>query len=365
MWVAAAAKPAPGPSRSAASGRALASTSRGTRAVLSARKSMKASSASSAQCRSWTTMMAGPEAARLSKNSRQAAKFSSRPASSASRPRSGRRRARSRSRSLVSGRMLSRRASAWATPSLSRMPAESRTISERAQKVTPGPKGRQWPSRQVATCGRSFKRRANSASRRLLPMPGSPTIRATRGSCSPVDASRRACRVASSSSRPTKGEAKLRSSEPVRAKGVVAIHTERGLALPLTTTGWQASKEKTFSVAACVSSPTATAIGGAADCRREVMLTASPVMRPSPEAGSTPRRTSASPVLMPTLTSTAWPPMPRNASTSSIRRRPALTARSGSSSCRVGTPKTATTASPMNFSSVPPYDSIALRAAAW
>ena len=38
-----------------------------------------------------------------------------------------------------------------------------------------------------------------------------------------------------------------------------------GSLLPLSATGWQASKEKTFSVAAWVASPTATAIGGAAD----------------------------------------------------------------------------------------------------
>ena len=77
--------------------------------------------------------------------------------------------------------MVSRRASLRATPSLSRIPAEERTISDRAQKVTPEPKGRQRPWRQVTTSGRSSRRRANSASRRLLPMPGSPTTRAQRG----------------------------------------------------------------------------------------------------------------------------------------------------------------------------------------
>ena len=41
-------------------------------------------------------------------------------------------------------------------------------------------------------------------------------------------------------------------------------------------------------------------------------------------------------------------------------RKPARTARSGSSSCTTGTPKTPTTASPMNFSTVPPWDSMAL-----
>ena len=91
--------------------------------------------------------------------------------------------------------------------------------------------------------------------------------------------------MASSSSRPTKAEAKLRSSEPVRARGAVAIQAASGWLLPLSVTGWQASKEKTFSVAACVASPTATAIGGAAVCRRAATLTASPVRKPSPRAG--------------------------------------------------------------------------------
>ena len=45
-------------------------------------------------------------------------------------------------------------------------------------------------------------------------------------------------------------------------------------------------------------------------------------------------------------------------------RSPARTARSGSSSCTAGTPKTPTTASPMNFSTVPPWDSITLVARA-
>ena len=65
----------------------------------------------------------------------------------------------------------------------------------------------------------------------------------------------------------------------------MAIHTCSGWLLPLRVTGWQSSKAKTFSVAAWVASPTATAIGGAAACRRAATLTASPVRKPSPLAG--------------------------------------------------------------------------------
>ena len=42
------------------------------------------------------------------------------------------------------------------------------------------------------------------------------------------------------------------------------------------------------------------------------------------------------------------------ATTSVTSSSPARTARSASSSCAVGTPQTAITASPMNFSTVPP-----------
>ena len=46
---------------------------------------------------------------------------------------------------------------------------------------------------------------------------------------------------------------------------------------------------------------------------------------------------------------------------SSVIRSAARTARSGSSSWARGTPNTPTTASPMNFSTTPPWDSIRLR----
>ena len=85
---------------------------------------------------------------------------------------------------------------------------------------------------------------------------------------------------------------------------------------------------------------------------------------PSPEAALTPRRTKASPVLIPTRSLSGAPPTEVSPSASSAIRRPARTARSGSSSWAAGTPKTPTTASPMNFSTVPPKASIAARAIA-
>ena len=80
---------------------------------------------------------------------------------------------------------------------------------------------------------------------------------------------------------------------------------------------------------------------------RAAVLTRSPATMPWFVA---PIVTAASPVRTPAR---AWivGPSARTASTSS---RPARTARSASSSCAVGAPQTAMTASPMNFSTVPP-----------
>ena len=115
-------------------------------------------------------------------------------------------------------------------------------------------------------------------------------------------------------------------------------------------------------VSSRVRAPTATPPGGAAACRRAAALTASPVRKPWPDAGSTSRRTSASPVSMPICTCSGVPSNRFRPATAPTRRRPARTARSASSSWTVGTPKTPTTPSPMDFSTMPPCDSITLRA---
>ena len=67
-------------------------------------------------------------------------------------------------------------------------------------------------------------------------------------------------------------------------------------------------------------------------------------------------------MLTPTRTSKRAAVGARHALEGLDEAQPARTARSGSSSCTAGTPKTPTTASPMNFSTVPPWDSITLRA---
>ena len=92
---------------------------------------------------------------------------------------------------------------------------------------------------------------------------------------------------------------------------------------------------------------------GATDWIRDAVLIASPVKNPSPDPGVTSSRTNACPVLIPTRNNNGPPPTAVSRSASSAIRSPARTARSGSSSCAAGTPKTPTTASPMNFSHHP------------
>ena len=79
------------------------------------------------------------------------------------------------------------------------------------------------------------------------------------------------------------------------------------------------------------------------------MLTTSPATMPSPSSGLAPSETSASPVFTATRRLTVVPTV-----TVSRIAIAARTARSASSSCTTGAPNTATTASPMNFSTVPP-----------
>ena len=105
-------------------------------------------------------------------------------------------------------------------------------------------------------------------------------------------------------------------------------------------------------VARWVASPTSTLFGGATDWSRLAVLTRSPATMPWFVAPSV---TAASPVSTPARASRPRPSAPgSSARTDSIRSSAARTARSASSSWATGVPHTAMTASPMNFSTVPP-----------
>ena len=94
------------------------------------------------------------------------------------------------------------------------------------------------------------------------------------------------------------------------------------------------------------------------------MLTTSPVTIPSPRSGRAPSATTASPVVTAARTAISSPSS-RSSSIVSRILNAERTARSASSSCATGAPKTAMTASPMNFSTVPPKRSMSALTRSW
>ena len=109
------------------------------------------------------------------------------------------------------------------------------------------------------------------------------------------------------------------------------------------------SENSNASIAAdAVRSPTTISPGAAVCSSLAATFTASPVTKELP---SRLRPTTTSPLLTP-IRRTSWSPN----SSCSLRRiaTPARSARSASSSCAVGVPNAAMTASPTNFSTVPP-----------
>jgi hypothetical protein len=133
-------------------------------------------------------------------------------------------------------------------------------------------------------------------------------------------------------------------------------HAATGSRLPFASIDATCSPRAACPTSAQVASPTSTSPGSAACSRRAATLTASPTTRDSPRVGS---RASTSPVLTPIR---AWiSPISRTASRIS---RAARNARSASSSCTVGMPNTAMRASPITFSTVPPWRSTGARTAA-
>ncbi len=175
-----------------------------------------------------------------------------------------------------------------------------------------------------------------------MPTPASPTT---------VTSSQRACACArshasticaSSRSRPTNRDAWLRS-------GASSTETSRyagtGSDFPFNVSGSTGSATTASRTSACVVSPISTSPGAAACSNRAATFTASPVTSRSDVPVTT------SPVFTPIR-----PRIPSSGSASRISTA-ARQARSASSSCATGTPNTAITASPMNFSTVPPCDS--------
>jgi hypothetical protein len=131
-----------------------------------------------------------------------------------------------------------------------------------------------------------------------------------------------------------------------------ARHSCTGSDLPLSSRAPASSYTTASSVACLVDSPTSTEPGSATDWIRDAVLTRSPATIPSLLA---PMVTAASPVSTPTRARSSEDPIScPSAATAAVRSMAARTARSASSSIATGAPHTAITASPMNFSTVPP-----------
>ena len=238
--------------------------------------------------------------------------------------------------------------------SASVMPARIRIISPSAPKVTPSPyeAERPWCQKTVSASPSTYFK--NSHASRLLPMPGSPVIDTNRARRSRAVACRRSFTRRNSSSRPTKGGSK----RSLRPRPLRLPTTRRALQaltisfLPFKVSSPASSKAIAPEVARHVASSTSTVPGVAALWTREAELTVSPSTMPS---ATLPMVTATSPVTTPPRASSPSRPASRpSAGTNETISNAARTARSASSSFAVGAPQTAITASPMNFSTVPP-----------
>ena len=127
----------------------------------------------------------------------------------------------------------------------------------------------------------------------------------------------------------------------------VASRTSTGSRLPFSTTGCRSRYTTRSPVSSAVSRPTSTSPGAAAFSRRAATLTVSPITVMSPS-----RPTDV------TITGPLFTPMDKARSPPSWRMlNAAVTARSASSSCAWGTPKTAMSESPVYLSTIPPCSS--------
>ena len=196
-----------------------------------------------------------------------------------------------------------------------------------------------------------------------MPIPGAP-MRVTSSGCrSRRTRANTSQRSSISPSRPTSdARPRSRGSAPGRERAPTACHASTGFALPFARTGSNASYSIGARRRAGRSFPRRGSRSPARQPRRRAAtLTKSATIR-SPRSGSTSGLTRASPVLTPTRTerSRAAADSASSAMASRIASA-ARTARSASSSCAAGSPKTAMTSSPMNFSTMPPMRSTCSR----
>ena len=185
-------------------------------------------------------------------------------------------------------------------------------------------------------------------------------IRRQRRSVCATSSARRSAPI--SSCRPTNGESNARATPGASARTLRRRYASSGSALPRRTTGPSGSTSTASRTSRSVASPSTASPGSASSWSRLPTFTAEPVTK-VPPADAWPE--TASPVLIPIRSRKRTP---RSRSSASSRAWTAVSmssaariARRASSSCATGTPKTAITSSPANFSTVPPCRSIALR----
>ena len=148
----------------------------------------------------------------------------------------------------------------------------------------------------------------------------------------------------SSASRPTSGLSERRACPRASGDTSTSRHARSAEGRPSTSAATRASRDRCQ-----VRRSSSTSPGPAAAWSRVARLTASPMTSGSPPPSST----ITSPVATPMRTSIAGPPASSRSATASCMAAAALTARRASSSRTTGTPKVATTASPMNFCTSP------------
>ena len=207
----------------------------------------------------------------------------------------------------------------------------------------------------------SSSRHANSRTRRLLPIPGAPSSVTSSGERWLRRRASASWRRATSFALPTSGASRCTVGR-AGPRAATTSHAGTGSAFPFARTGSTSRYSIVSRVARYVASPTRMPSTGAADWSRAQVLTTSPAAIHSPPSGRAWSATAATPLFTPIRMCSS---LPMSAAFSSSTRdrtaRAARTARSGSSSWATGAPKIATTASPMNFSTVPPYRSSSTR----
>src|ERR1700691_3628743 len=253
-------------------------------------------------------------------------------------------------------------AAAMSVGSYSAMPRRCRTISASAQNATPSPYDRQRPRchhRSAASPSAYF---SNSQPSLDLPTPAGPETSTSRGTRRSAAAWNRSLIVRSSASRPVSGASSpsTRWTPPTADSTRVARHSRADSALPLSRCSPASANPIALPARRCVGVSASTVPGSAADWTRAAVFTASPATIPSPAA---PRFTATSPVTTPARAARpGTPDSTPSSATASTRSSAARTARSASSSVATGVPQTAITASPMNFSTAPPYRPMTVRA---